>query len=48
MAHTIDSRDSLRQTWLEPEVAELDLPQTATLQGRGGDGGVVFPDCTLS
>lgn len=33
--------------WVEPEISELPVEDTAGFPGRGGDGGR-FSDCTLS
>jgi hypothetical protein len=33
--------------WVEPEVVELSVAETAGFPGRGADGGR-FVDCTLS
>lgn len=47
MANMTDTRNDPRKSWIEPQVAELEIPQTAVLPGRGGDGGA-FVDCTRS
>ena len=47
MANVIDSRNDPRQSWIEPEVGDLDLPETAGTPGRGADASM-FVDCTRS
>ncbi len=47
MANLIDKRDNSRATWIEPEVGDLDIPETALFPNRGGDGGRSV-DCTRS
>lgn len=36
-----------QREWIEPEVSELAVPETAGFPGVGGDGGV-HADCTRS
>ena len=36
-----------KREWIEPEVAELPVPETAGFPGVGTDGGT-HADCTLS
>lgn len=38
-----------RETWVEPEIRELDVQETNAFPGRGADaGGNPFPDCQRS
>jgi hypothetical protein len=37
-----------RLDWVEPEVQQLDVRETATNPGTGGDGQRRYPDCTRS
>lgn len=39
--------ENARRAWVQPEVAELKVAETAFFPGRGGDGGR-FVDCTRS
>jgi hypothetical protein len=36
-----------QREWIEPEISELAVPETAGFPGIGGDGGAFF-DCTRS
>ncbi|WP_370238680.1 hypothetical protein [Brevundimonas sp.] len=36
-----------QREWVEPEISELEVTETAGFPGVGGDGGA-FPDCTRS
>lgn len=47
MANMTNTRNDPRKSWIEPEVADLELQETAATPGRGGDGSL-FPDCTRS
>jgi len=47
MANTIDTRNDPRKSWIEPEVADLELLETAGAPGRGGEASM-FVDCTRS
>ncbi len=38
-----------RETWIEPEIRELDVQETNADEGTGADvGGDPFPDCQRS
>lgn len=38
-----------RETWIEPEVRDLDVQETNAQPGPGADvGGNAFPDCQAS
>jgi len=37
-----------RMMWVEPEVADLSVIETAAAPGRGPDGNAAYPDCTRS
>ncbi len=43
----ITSTDS-RLEWIEPEVHQLDVRETAYAPGSGGDGESQYADCTRS
>ncbi|ADW67873.1 hypothetical protein [Granulicella tundricola] len=37
-----------RMPWVEPEIRQLDVRETASNEGFGGDGQKRFADCTRS
>ena len=37
-----------RLVWVEPEIRQLDIRETATGPKAGGDGQRNYPDCTRS
>ena len=39
---------SKREAWIEPLIEELHVSETAAQPSRGGDGGMIYPDCTKS
>lgn len=47
MANVTDTRNDQLKTWIDPEVSELNLPETAVNPGRGGQPSR-YPDCTRS
>lgn len=50
MPYNDDKRQGslVRPRWIEPEVRELDVRETALRPGVGPDGNTRWSDCTLS
>ncbi|MDP3401767.1 MAG: hypothetical protein Q8R97_11660 [Brevundimonas sp.] len=44
----VKSTTNSQRQWIEPEISELAVPETAGINGIGGDGNPVWPDCTRS
>jgi hypothetical protein len=47
MDQPTETKDT-RKPWIEPEVRELEVRETAAQPHVGGDGNFAYPDCNLS